>query len=139
MINIAINNQVSDNEWLKKLIIAYSKVNKDFHIMCWNDEKKEISYLEHYGRKDTVSWNNGTIFYGKINYEFVKFVTSFSPPGNIYGDNRMTPFFTIQIGEDFWCEHYGTEINIINIPLEIEKEVKEVIKLLELITNVNRY
>ena len=108
---ILIGNEHNDSQWWNDLVRVCGMVGDTFEIHCWPDETKEIKAALKYGKQVKTSWS-GTVIRGIITREFLTFLTEAKKPTDTQIYNKMTPFFTVNLGNRFNSEHYGTEVII---------------------------
>ena len=103
-------NSSSNNEW-KKIMKEKLSTAKKFEIHCWNEEEQEIKIALKYGTLMEYPWSYGKVIVGDVTEEFKSFILNQPKPTDTEIYNKMTIFFTINLDNTFWSEHYGTEIN----------------------------
>ena len=82
-----------------------------FEIHCWHEETKEIRMALRFGTIKDFPWDYGTVISGPVTQEFQEYLLSLPKPTNCEVYNKMTPFFSIFLDDEFSSEHYGTELN----------------------------
>lgn len=87
------------------------KTAKKFEIHCWNEERNCIELALSYGKLKDTDWPYGVIIVGEVTPEFASFLLGLPKPADTELYHKMTPFFTIALDNNFWSEHYGTELN----------------------------
>ncbi len=87
------------------------KTAKKFEIHCWNEERDCIELALSYGKLKDTDWPYGVIIAGEVTPEFTEFLLGLPKPADTELYHKMTPFFTIALDNNFWSEHYGTELN----------------------------
>ena len=107
---ISIDSSLDNNLWWHQLFRLYAKEGDSFEIHCWYDETDLIHLAERYGTKVRSSIPEVTVFSGKVTRELQDLLTSERKPEDTSGYNKMTPFYTVRIGENFSSEQYGTAV-----------------------------
>lgn len=134
---ILVNDLVQDNAWWCELIISCANVGDEFQIRCWADERAEIEQALSFGEKVSSSWHDGTVIKGRITRAFLTYLTKLEKPeADVY--NKMTPFFTIRLGDVLSSEHYGTEIIISNPPDRAQDSIERILSAMEQLVVVHR-
>lgn len=111
---VELDRSEKDNgKWLSYITDAL-KTATAFEIHCWNEETEWIELALCYGSLKDADWRYGKIITGKVTPEFVQMILELPKPTDIEIYNKMTPFFTVTLDNDFWSEHYGTEINFVS-------------------------
>lgn len=85
-----------------------------FEIHCWNEEQEEIKMALQYSEMKDFNWEYGKVIADTVTPAFTEYLLSLSKPADTEIYNKMTPFFSIFLNNDFLSEHYGTELNQAN-------------------------
>lgn len=109
---ILVGRGKRDKQWWNELIRACARIGDPFEIHCWYDEQQPIALARRFGLQAASGWHGGVVIRGRITREFLAFLTDLPKPDDIEIYNKMTPFFTIQLGDRLYSEHYGTEMTI---------------------------
>lgn len=102
-------NEADNSKWLAYMSDAL-KTAQTFEIHCWNEETECISLALRYGELKNADWQYGKIITGEVTPDFTAFLLGLPKPSDTEIYNKMTPFFSIFLDNDFRSEHYGTEI-----------------------------
>ena len=135
---ILVNRKDVDNHWWKELVRACAVIGDAFEIHCWSDEKAEIEAALRYGQNVKTSWSGGTVIRGRITRDFLCFLTETKKPTDTEIYNKMTPFFTINLGNKLHSEHYGTEVIISKVIREKQPAVDRILDQMSDIGTVHR-
>lgn len=84
---------------------------QNFQIHCWKEEQAEIALALQWGKIVPYPWDYGVVIEGAVTPEFVDFLSNLPEPQDTEIYHKKTPFFTINLDNGFWIEHYGTENN----------------------------
>ena len=99
--------------------------------------RAEIEQALSFGEKVSSSWHDGTVIKGRITRAFLTYLTKLEKPeADVY--NKMTPFFTIRLGDVLSSEHYGTEIIISNPPDRAQDSIERILSSMEQLVVVHR-
>ena len=105
------------SDWWRKIMEHFVKINDEFEIRCWKDEKSEIQQALLYGGSLLEDGNEVSIK-GNVTHKLRNELLCSPEPTDKDLYNKMTKYFTINITNDL-CElcsaHYGTELYIDNI------------------------
>ncbi len=104
-----------NSDWWKKIIHHFVKQGDKFEIRCWNEEYKEIKKALTYGSLFQDESNYETVIKGVVSEQMIKEFLSMPEPMDKTIYNKMTIFFTINIGDNFCSTHYGTELYLYNV------------------------
>lgn len=104
------STEKTNSKWLAYTSEAL-KTAKTFEIHCWSEERDCIELALSYGKLKDTDWPYGVIITGEVTLEFTSFLLGLPKPAGTEIYNKMTPFFTIALDNNFWSEHYGTELN----------------------------
>lgn len=135
---IQVDDRMEDNNWWIELLRSCASLGEHFWIMCWADEAECARGLLRYGTIVPNAWQGGIMIEGTITREFLCFLGAQPKPLRSHGYNKMTPFFTIRLGDTLASEHYGTEISIINAPPQSREAIERILKSLERTATVHR-
>ena len=135
---ILVGHNYPNKKWWNDIIKACAVVGDVFEIHCWSDERTEINAALQFGHKVTSTWLGGTVIRGQITKEFLSFLTESGKPQDTDIYNKMTPFFTIILGNKLHSEHYGTEIIISCVIREKEASVNRILDQMEDVAVVHR-
>lgn len=101
--------EITNSRWVSYMSDAL-KTAQTFEIHCWNEETECIRLALRYGEQKDVDWQYGKIITGEVTPDFTAFLLGLPKPSDTDIYNKMTPFFSIFLDNDFRSEHYGTEI-----------------------------
>lgn len=107
---VSIDSSLENNLWWNNLIHLYAREGDPFEIHCWYDEINLIHLAEQHGIKVRSSIPEVTVVSGKVTQELLDLLISGKKPEDTSGYNKMTPFYTVRIGENFSSEQYGTTV-----------------------------
>ena len=99
-----------NTEWKEIMSSQLAKATR-FQIHCWNEETKEIEMALQFGTIIDYPWKYGTVISGTVTQKFKEYLLSLPKPTDCEIYNKMTPFFSIFLDDNFSSEHYGTELN----------------------------
>ncbi|MDO4733483.1 MAG: hypothetical protein Q4B50_08245 [Bacillota bacterium] len=122
---------IQENDWWKKLVLACARLDEPFQIHCWKDESTEIKMLAPFAVPKSFPWKHGIVFEGRISKEFLGFLCALPKPEARDGYNKMTPFFTIVLGEAMESCHYGTEIYLAKKNPEQLQQIEKILSEIE--------
>lgn len=98
-----------NRKWLE-LIRERIKTAKSFEIHCWNEETEWIELALKYGALKENDWQYGKIITGSVTLEFIDMLLNMPKPTDREIYNKMTPFFSVFLDDNFQSCHYGTEL-----------------------------
>ena len=107
---VSIDSSLKYNLWWNNLIPLYAREGEPFEIHCWYDETDLIHLAEQHGVKVRSSIPEVTVVSGKVTQELLDLLISGKKPEDTSGYNKMTPFYTVRIGDNFSSEQYGTAV-----------------------------
>ena len=107
---ISVDSSLEDLNWWRELLRLYAREGESFEIHCWYDETDLIHLAEQYGIKVKSSIPEVTVVSGNVTQELLDLLISGNKPEDTSGYNKMTPFYTVRIGENFSSEQYGTAV-----------------------------
>lgn len=114
------------SEWWKKTIQHFVKQGDEFEIRCWNEEPEEIKKATSYGRLVQIDSNYETSIKGVVSEQMIEDFLSMPEPLDKEIYNKMTIFFTINIGNKISSAHYGTEMYLFNVSTDDIEYFKEI-------------
>lgn len=123
---ILIGNNHNDKQWWNDLVRACAVIGDTFEIHCWPDETEEIKSALKYGKQVKTAWS-GIVIRGTITSEFLAFLTDAKKPEDTQIYNKMTPFFTVNLGNRFNSDHYGTEVVLSKVARKSQPAVDRVL------------
>jgi len=135
---ILVDGKYESKNWWNELIRVCAVIGEMFEIHCWSDESAEIRQALRYGEKSAGAWHGGITIRGRITKEFISFLTEAPKPEDTQIYNKMTPFFTIILGDRLHSEHYGTEMIISKAVRENLSEVEQILKQIESDATIHR-
>lgn len=135
---ITIHNDVDSKLWWNDLIRACAVMGETFEIHCWSDEKVETELALDFGKRASSTWQGGTVIRGTITKEFLTFLTKMPKPEDTFVYNKMTPFFTIVLGNRLHSEHYGTEIILSRVDKASQPTIDRILKDLAPMASIHR-
>lgn len=135
---ILIDGTVSQKTWWNQLILACAVPGEIFEIHCWADEKREAQQALRFGKRLTSTWRDGTVIRGIITKEFINYLIRMEKPSDTAIYNKMTPFFTIILGNRLHSEHYGTEMILTRHAASFQPRVDRILNQLETCARVYR-
>ncbi len=103
------SDKATNREW-KEIIAEKLKTATSFEIHCWAEEADQIAMLLPFGELKESSWQYGKVIRGRVTPEFTTYLLGLPKPSDTEIYNKMTPFFSIFLDDNFSSEHYGTEI-----------------------------
>lgn len=117
MISFQVVKNTSSNDWWIKLakIFLRNCLGENFSIHCWKSEEFLRDLACRYGKIEKSSWEYGFIVNGKVTESFSKFLIELSlkiEKDCKRGNQKLTPFFNVFLGDVFFSSHYGQEIQI---------------------------
>lgn len=127
-----------DKLWWNELVRACAVIGDPFEIRCWSDETAEAQQALRFGKKAKSSWHGGPVIKGTITREFLDFLTGAQKPADMEIYNKMTPFFTVWLGNRLYSGHYGTEVTISKSVRENRTVIDRVLKEMEQFGSVHR-
>ena len=127
---ISVGNSADNNLWWKDLLRLYAVPGEYFEIHCWSDERKELQVAEQFGERACYGMPDMKIIHGTLTEKLISFLLNEKKPSDCDCYNKMTPFFTILIGEYFSSEKYGTEIILKSRSSREEKQIQEIVSCL---------
>lgn len=133
-----VDGNKRDKHWWNQLVRCCAVIGEPFEIHCWSDERSEMELALRFGEKVRSSWHGGTVIRGKITREFLKFLTEAPKPGDTDIYNKMTPFFSLFLGDVLYSEHYGTEVTITRCVTDNWQEIDRVLRSLERCATIHR-
>ena len=133
-----IDGNKRDKLWWNELVRCCAVIGETFEIHCWSDERAEMELALRFGEKVRSSWHGGTVIRGKITREFLKFLTEMDKPCDTEIYNKMTPFFSLFLGDVLYSEHYGTEVTITRCVTDNWQEIDGVLRSLERCAVIHR-
>lgn len=113
MISIQLMSNVDSNKWwldITKLFL-YNNFGNRFSIHCWKEEQMLTDLAKKYGAIEQSEWQYGNIISGRITDDFANFIITVSFNSKQNGQ-KMTPFFNIVLGDNFFSSHYGQEVHL---------------------------
>ena len=128
---IQVGGAKRDKLWWNELVRCCGVIGEPFEIHCWSDERAETALALRFGERARSSWHEGTVIRGKITREFLKFLTDEPKPEDTAVYNKMTPFFSLFLGDVLYSEHYGTEVTITRCVTDNWQEIDGVLRALE--------
>lgn len=127
---ISVDNTAEDNQWWKDLFRLYAKTGEYFEIHCWADETRQLQLAEQFGERACYIMPELKIIHGTLTERLIAFLLNEEKPTDCECYNKMTPFFTILIGDHFSSEKYGTEIILKSRCKKEEKQIEQVMTAL---------
>lgn len=127
-----------DKHWWNALVLCSAVIGETFEIHCWSDERAEMALALRFGEKVRSSWHGGSVIRGKITRDFLRFLTEMDKPGDTEIYNKMTPFFSLFLGDVLYSEHYGTEVTITRCVTDNWQEIDGVLRSLERCASIHR-
>ena len=100
----------NNTKWKETMSYWLAKATR-FQIHCWNEETKEIEMALQFGTIIDHPWKHDVVISGVVTQEFREYLLSLPKPTDCEIYNKMTPFFSIFLDDNFSSEHYGTEFN----------------------------
>ena len=101
-------SETTDTRW-KALVAERLKTAKTFEIHCWNEETEWIQVALQYGELKKTDWKFGKVIAGTVTPTFTEMLLGLPKPTDTEIYNKMTPFFSVFLDNDFDSSHYGTE------------------------------
>ena len=135
---ILVDRRYMDKKWWNEIVRSCAVVGHPFEIHCWSDERSEVKAALQFGNKVTSTWREGTVIQGRITKEFLSYLIESEKPEDTEIYNKMTPFFTIILGNTLHSDHYGTEIIISRVIREKEISIERLLDQMERIATVHR-
>ena len=102
-------SETTDARW-KALIAERLKAAKTFEIHCWNEESEWIQFALQYGELKQTDWKHGKVIAGPVTPAFTEMLLGLPKPTDTEINNKMTPFFSVFLDNNFDSSHYGTEV-----------------------------
>lgn len=130
---ISIDNAVSNNQWWKDLLRLFAKPGEYFEIHCWLDETEELRIAGEFGKIACYSMPDIRIVHGTLTDRLISILLNMSKPVDCECYNKMVPFFTIRIGDDFSSEKYGTEIILKSRTTFESEKVEKILSTISLV------
>lgn len=128
---ILVDRRTRDKLWWNELIRCCAVIGESFEIHCWSDECAEAAEALRFGEKTRSTWHGGIVIRGQITKEFLRFLMDSPKPTDTEIYNKMTPFFSLFLGDVLYSEHYGTEITITRCVTDNWDRIDRVLRSLE--------
>lgn len=135
---ISVDTSLKDHLWLSQLFSSCVREGDSFEIHCWYDENDLIRLIEPYGIKGKSSIPDVTVVSGTVTQELLDLLISREKPEDISGYNKMTPFYTVRVGEYFSSEQYGTAVYLTCNSVEQSQQVEMVLQNMKNHANIYR-
>lgn len=135
---ITIHRDVETKQWWNELIRACAVMGETFEIHCWPDETVETELALDFGKLSSGTWQGGPVIRGTITKEFLTFLTKMPKPEDTFVYNKMTPFFTIILGNRIHSEHYGTEVILSRVDKATQPVIDRILRSLEPMADIHR-
>ena len=107
---ITADDAVCENQWWKELFCLYAKPGLYFEIHCWSDEAEALSAACQYGNVACYNMPDIKIVHGILTERLIGCFLREERPADRSVYNKMIPFFTIRIGNNYSSENYGTQV-----------------------------
>lgn len=125
-IEVQMSDHNVNSDWWKKIIQHFVKQGEEFEIRCWNEEHEEIKKAMSYGRLTQIESNYETAIQGVVSEQMLKEFLSMPEPPDKTIYNKMTIFFSFNIKNKIYSEHYGTEIHLYNVSIDEVEVFREI-------------
>jgi hypothetical protein len=124
---ISSNKGIKDKRWWMEIFRMFVHSGEYFEIHCWKNELDAIGIAEQFGEIACFDIPNFKIIHGLIHERFVDFYwDELRPIDNKYYQ-RIVPFYTIHIGDDFSSEEYGSRILLRNRSEQEKEQIEHIL------------
>jgi len=123
--SIYILEDVTNKEYWNLLFNHFAHEGDNLEIRCWKTEPAEIEKALCYGESKEQSQDAlyEVSIKGVVTEEIKNKIMAETISIDSSGDRKVVPFFTMNVGESFTSEHYGTEIYL-NVSSSKDEDIK---------------
>lgn len=131
--SISVLEDVTNKEYWNLLFNHFVHEGDTLEIRCWKEEQEEIKKALCYGEsKEQAQDTSYEVSVKGIVTEEIKAKILKEPiAGKSLSDRKVVPFFTINAGESFSSEHYGTEVYLNVSSSDDEDIIKRALEILD--------
>lgn len=126
-ITISVEKFSGYSQWWNDLLSVFANPGDYFEIHCWTKEHQALQLAEQFGEEACFGMPGLKIIHGTITDHFLRFLLDNERKHHNRFYNKLTPFYTLHIGENFSSQDYGTKIVLKCRSLKEKEKIKNLL------------